>query len=190
MLDGVYDAAGEGAPVFIEAPAPSREQLQTLLDKIIRRLLKLLTRLGHLIEEEGIVYLARTDSTDPDNLLAPLQAASSTWRIAMGPRAGRKVLTLVGGRGEAHSRARAARDALCADADGFSLHAGVHCDANDRQGIEQLARYITRPAISNERLSINREGNAVFKLKTAWRNGTTHIVLNGGFNRWMQHSFC
>ena len=60
---------------------------------------------------------------------------------------------------------------------GFSLHAGVHCKADDRKGIEQLARYITRPAIANERLSVNREGNVVLKLKTAWRNGATHIVL-------------
>jgi Putative transposase len=34
-----------------------------------------------------------------------------------------------------------------------------------RTSIEQLARYITRPAISNGRLSINCEGNAVLKLK-------------------------
>ena len=66
---------------------------------------------------------------------------------------------------------------LCANAQGFSLHAGVRCEADDRQGIEQLCRYITRPAISNERLSINRDGNVVLKLKTPWRNGTTHIVL-------------
>ena len=39
------------------------------------------------------------------------------------------------------------------------------------------ARYITRPAISNERLAVNRDGNVILKLKTAWRNGTTHIVL-------------
>jgi hypothetical protein len=53
----------------------------------------------------------------------------------------------------------------------------VHCAAEDRNGIEQLARYITRPAIANERLSINRDGNVILKLKTPWRNGTTHIVL-------------
>ena len=84
------------------------------------------------------------------------------------------MLTLVG-RGQ-RSHAHRTRD-LCAHAHGFSLHAGVHCDANDRQGIEQLARSITRPAISNERLAINREGNAVRQLKTPWRNGITHIVL-------------
>ena len=52
--------------------------------------------MGRLIEEEGITYLARTGDIDPDNVVAPLQAAASTYRIAMGPRAGRKVLTLVG----------------------------------------------------------------------------------------------
>jgi Putative transposase len=179
VLDGVYQTTAEGPPVFIEAAAPSPSQLQTLLGIIIKRIMKLLTHLDHLIEEDGITYLARTDHTDPDNLLAPLQAASSTWRIAQGPRAGRKVLTLVGGvvgcgeRSEPHR----SRDVLCANAQGFSLHAGVHCAAEDRKGIEQLARYITRPAISNERLSENREGNVVLKLKTPWRNGTTHIVL-------------
>ena len=177
MLDGVYQSGNaDGEPLFIEAPPPSRAQLQTLLGKIINKLMKLLTRLGYLIEEDGIVHLARTDSTDPDNILAPLQAAASTWRIAQGPRAGRKVLTLVGER-EAHPSRDHRRDALCANAQGFSLHAGVRCDATDRQGIEQLCRYITRPALSNERLSINREGNVILKLKTAWRNGTTHIVL-------------
>ncbi len=164
VLDGVYSTAGSGGeetPVFIPATAPGINQLQSLLDKIITRLMRLLTRLGHLIEEEGIVYLARTGNTDPDNVLAPLQAAASTWRIAQGPRAGRKVLTLVGGIVEPalslskgcgeRSEPHRSREALCANHQGFSLHAGVHCEANDRQSIEQLCRYITRPAISNER---------------------------------------
>ena len=60
---------------------------------------------------------------------------------------------------------------------GFSLHAGVRCEANDRQGIEQLCRYITRPAISNERLAINGKGQVVITLKTPWKDGATHIVL-------------
>ena len=65
-----------------------------------------------------------------------------------------------------------------ANAHGFSLHAGVRCDANDRKGIEQLCRYITRPVIANERLSVNREGNVVLKLKTPYRNGAIHIVMS------------
>ena len=152
-----------------------------LLGVTIQRMLKLLTHLGHLIEEEGITYLARTGDIDPDNVLAPLQAASSTYRIAMGPRAGRKVLSLQNTSSVGWVKPITTHPAnpakLCAYVHGFSLHAGVRCEANDRQGIEQLCRYITRPAIANERLSVNREGNVVLKLKTAWRNGTTHIVL-------------
>ena len=86
--------------------------------------MKLLTRLGYLIEEDGVVYMARTESIDPDNVMAPLQAASSTWRIAMGPRAGRKVLTLVGcgERSEPH-RSRISSQ-LCANAHGPSTSSG------------------------------------------------------------------
>ena len=67
--------------MFHEAAPPTAARLQTLLDKIIKRILRLLTKTGHLIEEEGMVYLAHAD---PDNVLAPLQAASATWRIAYG----------------------------------------------------------------------------------------------------------
>lgn len=44
----------------------------------------------------------------------------------------------------------------CASAHGFSPYAGVRCDANDRQGIEQLCRYVTHPAIANERLALEK----------------------------------
>ena len=55
------------------------------VDEIIARLLKLLTRLGYLVEERGMTYLA---DIDPHNPLMPLQAAACTYRIALGPRAG------------------------------------------------------------------------------------------------------
>ena len=145
-----------------------------LLAKIITRILRLLTRLGHLVEEDGETYLAG-GVTDPDNVMTPLQAAAANYRIAQGPRAGQRVLSLQ------FAPRRPARGeespALCAHAHGFSLHAGVRCAADDRRGLEQLCRYITRPAISNERLSVNRAGHIVLKLKTAWRNGTSHHVM-------------
>ena len=90
VLDGVYRRTG-GKPVFQAARAPSRDELGGLLDKIIARLMKLLTRLGTLVEEQGMTYLADMDA---DNPLASLQTASCTYRIALGPRAGQKVLSL------------------------------------------------------------------------------------------------
>ena len=66
----------------------------------------------------------------------------------------------------------------CANAHGFSLHAGVCCAAEQRSDLEHLCRYITRPAIANERLSVNRAGQVVLKLKTAYRDGTSHLVMS------------
>ena len=67
---------------------------------------------------------------------------------------------------------------LCINVHGFSLHAGVRCAADQRQAIEHLCRYITRPAIANERLSVNRAGQVVLKLKTPYRDGTSHLVMS------------
>ena len=61
--------------------------------------------------------------------------------------AGQKVLSLrtVPGRDEKTTAA------LCVEAHGFSLHAGVRCGAHQRKELERLCRYIARPAIANVR---------------------------------------
>jgi hypothetical protein len=97
-----------------------------------------------------------------------------TYRIAFGPRAGQKVVTLRG----AMPREGRAQQPLCADIDGFSLHAAVRVDAHDRKRLEQLCRYITRPALSDERVQLNAAGQVELKLKTPWRDGTTHLVMS------------
>ena len=42
----------------------------------------------------------------------------------------------------------------------------------------QLCRSITRPALANERVQTNAAGQVVLKLKTPWRDGTTHLVMS------------
>ena len=49
---------------------------------------------------------------------------------------------------------------------------------DQRQALEQLCRTITRPAIANERLKRNRAGQVVLQLKSAYHDGTTHIVMS------------
>ena len=192
VLDGFYRSS-EGTPVFHEARAPTGDELQALLAKIIRRILKCLTRQGYLIEEEGMSYLADTDA---DHALTPLQAASCSYRIALGPHAGQKVLSLQ----SVPSRAAPSSKGLCANAHGFSrtgdksLHAGVRCGADQREALEHLCRTITRPAIANERLKRNRAGQVVLQLKSAYQDGTTHIVPVKGTMIWSpkngRHEVC
>jgi hypothetical protein len=71
-----------------------------------------------------------------------------------------------------------ATSGLCAGAHGFSLHAGVRCGADQRKRLERLCRYITRPAIANERLKCDGAGNVVLQLKSPWRDGTTHLRMS------------
>ena len=42
----------------------------------------------------------------------------------------------------------------------------------------RLCRYIARPALSNERLSVNDRGQVVYRLKHPFGDGTTHVVLD------------
>ena len=171
VLDGVYRCGADGAPVFVEVGAPTDDELHALLQTVITRLLKMLMRRGVLIEEMGQTYVADPDIDGEEaRALRPLQAAAATYRIAFGPRAGHKVLTL---RGAIVAREAAPRQSLCADIDGFSLHAAVRVNAHDRKRLEQLCRYITRPALSDKRVQLNAAGQVELKLKTPWRDGTT-----------------
>ena len=170
VLDGVYRLT-EGEPVFQSACAPTAEQLHGLLDKIIVRVMRLLTRRGLLIEEHGEQTFAAIEA---DPALSPLQWASCTYRIALGPRAGQKLLTLQ----TLSTQTEPVSPGLCAKAHGFSLHAGLRCAAHQRQELEQLCRYITRPAIANARLGRSRTGQVVLRLKTPYTDGTTHVVMS------------
>ena len=109
--------------------------------------------------------MADSDSdgdSEEAGVLRPLQAAACSYRIAFGPRAGQKVLTVQG----AMPRERDFKQTLCADVDGFSPHAAARSGAGDRQALEQLCRYITRPAVANERVQTNAAGPVVLRLRT------------------------
>jgi hypothetical protein len=60
---------------------------------------------------------------------------------------------------------------------GFSLHAGIRVEAEQREKLERLTRYLSRPPVSVERLDLTAQGQVRYRLKTPYRDGTTHIVL-------------
>jgi hypothetical protein len=109
-----------------------------------------------------------------DNALTPLQAASCTYRLALGPRAGRKVLSLR----TVPSRQANATPPGCATEHGFTLHTAVRLGAHQRSELEHLCRYITRPAIANERLKRTSSGDVVLQFKTPYKVGTSHMVMS------------
>jgi hypothetical protein len=65
-----------------------------------------------------------------------------------------------------------------ANTSGFSLHAGVFANALEPDKLERLCRYISRPAISEQRLSMTQHGQVRYELKTPYRDGTTHVFFS------------
>ena len=61
--------------------------------------------------------------------------------------------------------------------DGFSLHADVRIAANDREGLEHVARYLARPPIAADRLRALRDGNVALRLKRPWSDGAEALVF-------------
>jgi len=122
----------------------SRSPPEVLLTFPLRHLVQLGLG-GNLALQQNVVvakelsYLAEPDADgEAARTLRPLQAAAITCRIAFGPRAGQKVLTLSG----ATPRETTSRQPLYVNIDGFSLHAAVRVEAHDRKRLEQLCRYI------------------------------------------------
>ena len=71
MLDGVYLRGIDGAPEFVDVPAPTDESLQAVLHTIITRSMKSPTRQGVSVEEAGSTDMADYDSdSDEARVLA------------------------------------------------------------------------------------------------------------------------
>ena len=47
-----------------------------------------------------------------------------------------------------------------------------------RDRLERLIRYIARPPVCTERLSLNKEGQVEYRFKRPWTDGRTHVVLS------------
>jgi len=126
----------------------------------------------YLVRDAESAYLDL--QTDNDDAMVNIVGSSISYRLAFGPNAGKKALTL---QTLPTSDTEDLRS-LVTKQSGFSLHAGVSCKAGQQKKLERLCRYITRPAISEQRLSIAGNGNVIYALKTPYSDGTTHVVLS------------
>jgi ribosomal protein S27E len=89
VLDGVY-ANEHGKLRFRPLPAPAPAMMTRLLDVIVRRVLRRLERDGLLVRDPERPWLDLAARAALD----ALGAASMQYRIAIGPQAGRRVVTL------------------------------------------------------------------------------------------------
>lgn len=167
--DGVFVRDAEGAVSFHEGPAPSREAIAAIAERVHARMIRWLRR-RDLIDERPAEERSN-ESSAPSPLEACMQmslfggafrrlAADGTPVPVDEPRFG-----------------TGTKSPWAAEADGFNIHAGVTVRAGDREGLERLLRYCARPAFSLERLSILSDGRVAYLLRKPRRNGATHLVL-------------
>ena len=139
-----------------------------------QRTVKLLEKRGLIVRDQGgddkFLDLKDTEAIDH------LHSSSITYQIALGKHKGQKALTL--GVISNFKAQKEKEKPFLSRYSGFSLHGGISCKPHDRKKLEHICRYISRPSLSEERLSVNFQGQVVYKLKTAYRNGTTHIILD------------
>jgi hypothetical protein len=141
-----------------------------------RRIRRRLEALGNEEDEDRLA--------EDEPLLAMLTAASIRSQIATGPEAGAPWRRL-GDRVDPDSDEQA-EDGVepgaripprCVRHGGMSLHADVAVPARDRRRLERLCRYVARPPLALERLEEMHDGRLAYRLKTPWRDGTTHVVM-------------
>ena len=89
----------------------------------------------------------------------------------LGPQAGRKTMVL--------HNSRAVNDdtfikPYTVARDDFSLNCAVACEAGERTKLERVCRYMARPPVAEDRLSIDGDGLVVYQLKRPFSDGTPH----------------
>ncbi len=122
----MYAPRPDGGLRFTRVKAPEREELEHLVQQIAARVGRALERMGLLQRDAESAWLDLAPVEDTD-AMRQLIGSSVTYRIAVGPQAGRKALVLRTIRALPGEEPRNER---VAKANGFSLHAGVSCGWN------------------------------------------------------------
>ena len=164
--DGVWRRTATGALEFVAVKPPTTEDVEEIVVLVAERC-------ERWLEQQGFGEHDHNDDPDPDDAQILLQAASAAGMAALGRRAGRRARRIQVHRGRVYQLPQ-----RCAVCDGYNLHAGVRIAPRDREGLERLCRYLARPPVGRERLEEQPDGSILLRLKTAWSDGTSAILLS------------
>lgn len=163
-LDGVYHNQDGGA-VFTETRAPTDAEIADVVRKIKKRVLRTLERRGLLRDP-----VDARDPAEDDPLTSCGQLSLRVGKLGRVDEHGQ----VLPDDDDARFDKRGKR--LCADIDGWNLHAAVMVRGDDDVGRENLCRYILRHPISLQRLSMTRDGRVAYAIKYP-RGRRTHLLM-------------
>jgi hypothetical protein len=174
LLDGVYHRPSSAGPLVF---APHSEPTDAMVEAVLT---VFVTRLDALWRHRGYDEAAPEESPEP--------APSAMDQLT---------LTALGLKGEPPARGRTepparrpwpsprsprrqrtrARKPLCAELDGFTLHAATAVSAGQRGELEVLCRYVLRPAVVQDRVLWRDDERVEWTLSRPWSDGTTSLVF-------------
>jgi hypothetical protein len=169
-LDGVYVSGDQGELAFHPLPAPSADEVAEVAARTHAGIVRVLERHGRSLES--------ADDT-PDELaseqpvLASCYAASAGDLQLLGAAPGQRTAKLV-----QPVRVVPAPSEPLAEAFGVNVHAKVAFDGRDRARLARLCRYLARPPLAQERLSLHPDGRVRLGFKAAWKDGTHAVLLD------------
>ena len=181
FLDGVYREEGEEV-VFHALPHLSTREVGAVLEDAVRRIARYLTRRG-LLRADDEASNGAASNGDADHEHEPTVAqghaslcasAASGTSPPAGPELRRKGTPL----GALASKALQFDEPLCASLDGFTLHAATRAGGLDVRAREALFKYVLRPPIAQERVTLGPEGLVRIDLKRPFADGTIAIDLD------------
>ena len=179
FLDGVYapDRDGRGR-MFHPAPGPRQQDIERLVERASLRILRFLQRRGAITlvatPGDGEATLVPDETMgEQDPLLATLLVAATAGAAPAGPATKRRPIRIAL---DPDDRP-VPKGALCASSHGFNLQAATRVPASDKAGRERLCRYILRPPLANDRLTILDDGSVHLAFKRPWADGTSAVTL-------------
>ena len=166
FADGVFHKNADGVLDFFRLPEPSEEELYFLAAKIGTKVLKMIDKLG-LNDQDQMGF--------DEDALQGLAAMSIGHKAAFGERAGNNLKRYGIKKIEVDPEDN---DPYSANVEGFSLNARVWIWGKDREKLEKLIRYMARGPVATERLTESFPNTLLYKMKTPWRDGTTHVSFS------------
>jgi hypothetical protein len=163
FLDGAYHEDG-AALVWNELGHLQTREVGQVLENAVRRMMRYLRRHGLLELERGV-----EEEDEPEAALCA--SAVSGREPPAGPQWLRGLLPL-------SPSALAYDKPLCASLDGFTLHAATRAGALHAAAREALLRYVLRPPIAQERVTMQEDGLVRLSLKRAFADGTVAVDMD------------
>ena len=157
LPDGLF-VGDEGEELrFVPMPPPTQDEIARLTASVASRLIRLARR---ILGEGG----------EPDAQKMSVLASLSEAMVPPLCPAG-----IFDAMEEAEGPPR-----LCANVEGYCLHAARTVSAGDRAGLERLCRYGLRAPFSQERLTLLPDGRVRYRLRRPWPTpaGVTELVLD------------